>query len=270
MLVADSSSLVTQMGDSGGSEGSRRVLRATWETAALAPKTISGRLRAFDRAGGDAATRESVSAYLLTLEGLATRRGRLSDLRCAYRILIHLGLMGSDPTIGMPRVKAPRWSPRPLTVDEVGLLMDVRDEELSAWFRLALYAGLRASEIASLEADQLERWDAGWALRIVGKGRVEAVIPAHELVVEIMRHRTGRLWPITANTVTQRARYFMHLHGMKGGIHRCRHTFATRALAASDGDLLVVRDLLRHASVATTQIYTQIPRGKPFEVVARL
>lgn len=261
-----------RMGDAGANAACREALRATWTTAGLRPGTISNRLRAFDQVGGIEATRESVAAYLSAVPTLSTRRSRLSDLRCCFRTLVLLGLLERDPTVGLPRIKAPRWTPRPLSSDEVARLMAVEDDELRAWFTLALYAGLRASEIAALEAESLERWEAGWALRVVGKGGVEAVVPAHPFVVELMVGRRGRLFPTaTPNSVSHKAHYWMnHKLGMKGGIHRCRHTFATRALRVAEGDLLVVRDLLRHASVSTTQVYTQLPAGRPFEVVAML
>ena len=55
--------------------------------------------------------------------------------------------------------------------------------------------------------------------------------------------------------------------GVPGGIHRARHTFAMRVLQASDGDLLVVRDLLRHASVATVQHYVSCLPNQPRRVL---
>lgn len=266
----DCSTFVTITGDSHAS-ACLTALSTTWQTAGLAQGTIKNRLRAFQGCGGVAATRGSVAEYLMAIPGLSTRRSRLSDLRVSFRILIGLGLLDLDPTIGLPRVKAPRWMPKPLTPDEVELVLRHADGELHEWLMLALYAGLRSAEIAGLRGDQLERWEAGWALRVVGKGSKEGIVPVHGLILPILHGKTGRLYPgTTPNRVTNKAKYLFGKHGLTGGIHRCRHTFATRALAASSGDLLCVRDLLRHASVATTQIYTQLPGGRPFEVVALL
>lgn len=273
VLVAESSRFITPMGESGPGNLSAclSTLDGIWRTSGLLEKTIKHRLRVFVAVGGDQATPESISVYLRGIPKLSTRRERLSSLRCCFRALVFAGLMSSDPTVAMPRVKAPRWAPRPLTVEEAARLLQAEDPELQQWFTFGLFAGLRASEIAVVEAEQLELWDAGWTLRVVGKGSVEAVIPAHPKVIEILKDRSGRLYPeATGNAVTQRARYWMSKQGIKGGIHRTRHTFATRALAASSGDLLVVRDLLRHASVSTTQVYAQLPAGKPFEVMAKL
>ena len=248
----------------------RKYLHATWSAAGLKPKTIRHRLMAFEAAGGAEATRDSIVEYLRSLPALSTRRARQSDLRCCYRTLVLGGMLRSDPTLGMPRVRVPRWVPRPLSDEEVERLdklpSHVRDMAI-----LALYAGLRAAEIASLEANQLERWPQGWALRIVGKGDHVGTIPAHPRVVQLLRGRVGRIFPgATANSVSHAANYWFKRVGIEGGIHRCRHSFATRALEVSGNDLLAVRDLLRHASVSTTQVYTQLPSGRLFEVVREI
>ena len=233
--------------------------------------TIQHRLYAFTACGGANATAQYVRDYLQRVPSASTRRSRLSDLRCCYRTLVLAGLIDADPTIAVPRVKATRWQPRPLLEDEIHLLYEGLPEKQREWLVLALYAGLRASEVAALTGEQLERWPDGYALRVIGKGDVEATIPAHPRVVSIMLGKRGRLYPnATPNSVTHSMRYYFGLLGVRGGVHRARHTFATRALAAADGDLLAVRDLMRHASVATTQVYTQLPGGRLFEVMGQI
>lgn len=227
-------------------------------------------MTAFEAAGGATATAESITEYLNGLAAASTRRARLSDLRCSYRVLILGGLLRVDPTLALPKVRAPRWTPRPLSDEEIELLHEL-PEDVHRMVTLALYAGLRAAEIAKLEAKQLERWPQGWALRIKGKGGHVGTIPAHPRVVEVMKGHVGRLFPeATANSVSHAAHYWFARIGIEGGIHRCRHTFATRALEASGNDLLCVRDLLRHASVSTTQIYTQLPGGRLFDVMKQI
>lgn len=236
----------------------------------LKPATIRHRLTAFDAAGGAAASTETIAAYLRTLPAVSTRRARMSDLRCCYRTLILGGLLRVDPTLALPRVRAPRWTPRPLSDGEIEKFSEL-PQDVYEFVVLAFYNGLRAAEIARLEASQLERWPQGWALRIVGKGDHVATVPAHRKVVELLQGQTGRIYPgATPNSVSKSVHYWFDRVGIEGGIHRCRHSFATRALEASDGSLLVVRDLLRHASVSTTQIYTQLPASRMFEVVERL
>lgn len=268
--MTDSRGLATSGPESALDTACREYMVNVWRITGLAESTITRRVRLFRLVGRSDATTESIGAYLRTLPALSTRYSRLSEIRATYRLLVRGKLLRDDPTIDVPKVKNTRWTPRPLGPDEVGVLLACPDDELKAWFTLALYSGLRASEIAHLEAEQLEKWDHGWALRIVGKGGVEGVIPAHPFTVELLIGRTGRLWPVTPNHISSRAKRFMKRNGIEGGIHRCRHTFATRALHAAENDLLAVRDLLRHSTVATTQVYTQLPAGRLFEVMAKL
>lgn len=245
----------------------RHYLDSTWRAVGLRPLTIKHRLKAFEDVGGARASTESIVRYLQALPAASTRRARMSDLRCCYRTLILGGLLRVDPTLALPKVRAPRWTPRPLSDEEIELFAQL-PQDVYEFVILAFYNGLRAGEIAKLEASQLERWPQGWALRICGKGGHEATVPAHRRVVELLHGRSGRIFPgATANSVSKSVHYWFARVGIQGGIHRCRHSFATRALEASDNDLLAVRDLLRHASVSTTQIYTQLPGGRLFDVV---
>lgn len=257
--------------DSGEFEVCRRVLRFTWEAQGLKPRTIQNRLRAFEACGGPQATHASIMDYLATLTANSTRRARRSDIQVTFKTLLLAGVIGTDPSVALPKIRATRWTPRPLTDDEVQLLFDAADEEMRDMLTVALYAGLRASEIANLRAEQMERWNGRWALRIQGKGDVVGTIPAHPRVVQVLLGKRGPLWPgATANSVSHKANRLFRSVGLTGGIHRCRHTFATRALEASGQSLLVVRDLLRHASVSTTQVYTYLPDSKMFEAMAKI
>ena len=249
-------------------EACRRVLVRTWEAAGLKPRTIRARLSKFYAVGGAAATHESILDALAHLNTPSSRQSWRTDLRCTFRVLVAAGEVERDPTAALPKMRAPRWNPRPLAVDEVRRILDGTDGDMHQWIVMALWAGLRAAEIANLRGEQLELWPGGWVLRVHGKGGVEAVIPAHPRVVDVMRGRSGRLWPkATPDTVSQYTRMRFRALDVEGGIHRCRHTFATKALAASGNDLLAVRDLLRHSSVVTTQFYTRLADERLFEVV---
>ena len=198
----------------------------------------------------------------------SSRQSWRTDLRCTFRLLVALEVLDRDPTVALPKMRAPRWNPRPLAVDEVGRVLDGTSGVMHEWVVLAMWAGLRAAEIANVRGDQLEQWEGGWVIRVCGKGGTDAVIPAHPRVVQVLLGRAGRLYPTTTpDMVSQYTRVQFHKLGVPGGIHRCRHTFATRALAASGNDLLAVRDLLRHSSVVTTQFYTKLADQRLFEVM---
>lgn len=244
-------------------------IAAHWKSQGLAARTIEARLRAFRRAGGMNATKDSVEAYLACYASARTRRLHLSMLRTTYRIAVGMALMERDPTALIGRVRVPRSLPKPLNKNEVALALDQMKEPARTYLVLGLYAGLRACEIATVSVANLESYPGGWRLRVVGKGGHEGLVPAHKNVVEALS-RWQRPDRLTANAVTQAVRYEFHRLGIEGGVHRARHTFATNALAAADNDLLVVRDLLRHSSVATTQVYTALVEDRPANVVALL
>lgn len=244
-----------------------RELERVWQVAGLREKTIRTRIDLYRRAGGEEATRDSVEELLSRLRHPATRAQYLTQLRCTYRELLERELLERDPTLGVRPPRKPRQVPRPLDRREVDLLLAEAVEPVRSWVTVAMFAGLRASEVARLRGDHLELLEGGWTLRVVGKGDHVGLVPAHARVVEVLEDAgPGRLWPITAGWVSQRTRREFGRLGIVGGIHRCRHTFATRALAVS-GDLMVVRDLMRHASVATTQLYTQLADERPRAVV---
>ena len=262
------------MGDNKVSDATvkcRRVAVANWEAVGLKPRTIRARLSKFEAVGGAEATLESILAQFAHLNTASSRQSWRTDLRCTFRLLVAAGVLEHDPTVLLPRMRAPRWNPKPLAVDEVRRVLDGTTGDMHDWVTLALWAGLRAAEIAELRAEQLEMWPGGWVLRVLGKGDTDAVIPAHPRVVEVMLGRQGRLWPDTSPAmVSQYTRMRFRALGIEGGIHRCRHTFATRAMTASGNDLLVVRDLLRHSSVVTTQYYTKLADDRLFEVMEKI
>lgn len=243
-------------------------MRETWEVAGLAESTIRGRIAKFDAVGGVTATHESIMQRLAVLRQASSRQAWKSDLSCVFRLLLAVGLVAHDPTLSLPRIKAARWNPRPLSVTEVRAVLEGTSGDMHEWVTLAMWAGLRAMEIANLRGEHLELWEGGYVLRVRGKGGTDAVIPAHQKVVAIMAGRAGRLYPnVNPNIVSESTRLRFRKIGVPGGIHRCRHTFATRALAASGNDLLAVRDLLRHSSVSTTQFYTKHAETRLFEVM---
>lgn len=247
-----------------------------WLAQGLAERTVAARLREARKVGGPSASKESIEVYLASLQAPSTRRLRLSMLKTTYRLAVGLELVERDPTLLIGRVRVPRSLPKPLSRSELDRLLTQAREPARSYLILGAYAGLRACEIAAVRCTDLESYPGGWVLRIRnGKGGHEGLVPAHPKVVEVLGRdffgalKTGQEIHRTANGVSKCVGYEMKRLGIPGGIHRARHTFGTNSLAAS-GDLLVVRDLLRHASIATTQIYTALDQEKPAAVVAML
>jgi integrase/recombinase XerD len=130
---------------------------------------------------------------------------------------------------------------------------------------LAAYEGLRVHEMAKIRGEDVDL--AAGTLRVVGKGGVDAVLPLHPLVAaEADWHPNRGYWfpsktpgpHIQRSSVSGIIGDVMTRAGVPGSPHALRHYFGTEVLKASGGQLLVAQQLLRHASVATTQIYAEV------------
>jgi integrase len=200
-------------------------------------------------------------------------------LKSLFRSMNELGLIDNNPTLKLATIRRVRNQPRPLTDHEVSLLLNYNDpaslniQNVRDFVTLGCFAGMRAMEVSGIRGSDLELTQDGYMLRIRGKGNTDLSIPAHPAVVELInRHNTlGRLWWDQSATISQKVSKAMRYVGINNkSFHACRHYFATTALKASGGDLLVVRDLMRHTSVATTQRYTALEQSRPTAVVNML
>ena len=214
----------------------------------------------------------------------------LSSLRSFHRFLVREGVAERDPTRTVVRPKLPRSLPRPLPVDDVRRLVEAPDPATPAGSRdraalEAMYgAGLRVSELVGLDVDDLDL-ESG-AVRVLGKGGKEREVPLGRHAVEALEAYLTRTRPALA-TSRSRAAVFLNLRGgrltrqgvagiladaaRRAGIrkrvtpHTLRHSFATHLLEGG-ADVRVVQELLGHASVATTQVYTLVTREHLREV----
>jgi integrase/recombinase XerC len=245
----------------------------------------------------DAVRPAHIRRFLAHLHGKAYARAtisrKLSSLRALYRYLAARGLAASDPTVGIRAPRQPRRLPRFLYENDLEKLLSSPDPATPLGLRdrallETLYAtGLRVGELVSLTVEQ-----AGGAaeLRVVGKGRKERLVllgrTAQQAIgrylargrPQLLARRPGaeeekRLFlnarggPLTDRSV----RRVVHRHVLKAcaqhgiGPHALRHTFATHLLDAG-ADLRAVQELLGHASLASTQIYTHVTRRRLREV----
>lgn len=203
----------------------------------------------------------------------ASRRVYLGQLRSAFSDMARLGWIPADPTVGVKTAPVPRYSPRPLTPDQIAVLQGGLDGRSWDWSVLGMFAGLRASEAAAVEGRHLERRPAGWTLRIPnGKGGTDLAIPAHDQVVEVVQRygKAGRLWYVSGHSLSKTWSAAAEDAGLPGlRFHQCRHTFGT-TVYRSTRDLLVTQRVMRHASVSTTQVYAQLEDDIQFAAVAGL
>ena len=168
-----------------------------------------------------------------------------------------VGLVKHDPFATTRRPPKPNYRARPAGTDELLHVLEHAREPMRSWAVLAAYAGLRCVEIARLSGRDLVPDAEGWMLRIPeGKGSKPGNVPAHPLIVELLRDaESGRVWPtMNAQKVSQRGNAEMRRLGVRCRMHQLRHAFATE-LYKQTRDVLTVQHALRHEQLETTARY---------------
>lgn len=245
------------------------------------------RLRAEGRPGILRATTDDVRRFLARCPAATTRNRKLGDLRAFFRFLRETGRRtAAPPTDDLRRAKEGHHLPKPLKREEAAALLEAAT---SLGFRprhvvtLGLFAGLRRSEIAALRWDSFDFSDR--TLTVRGKGSKDRVIPLHPDAERAFREPDAALetpnghvfwtpwsWPghVQGQTIEKDIKRAAQLAGLRGvHPHRLRHTFATELLRGGT-DIRYVQALLGHASLATTQVYTQVVVEDLKPSVARL
>ncbi|UHD14304.1 tyrosine recombinase XerC [Thiocapsa bogorovii] len=209
-----------------------------------------------------------------------TLQRELSSLRSLYRWLLREGLAGSNPAVGVRAPKSPRRLPATLDADQLGSLLDhPADDDLltirdQAMIELFYSSGLRLAELVSVNVGDIDM--AEGELGVLGKGSKTRRVPvgskAREAVQRWMLVRanlaaaeepalfvSSRGTRINPRTVELRIARWAREHGATRDLHPhlLRHSFATHLLESS-GDLRAVQELLGHADIGTTQIYTHL------------
>lgn len=233
-----------------------------------------GLLRRIDKHPKDI-TSEDIEKVLITATNQKTKALYRTRFKSMFNSFREMGIVseGYDPLKSVPKIKSPRGLPRPFTQNEVNLLLSQANQPMRDMFTLSCFAGMRAMEIAQVRGVDLEEQSNGTYIRIPnGKGRTDLSLPAHPLVIEVIkRHNTmGRLWNHRANDVSIMCNAESRRLGINKKLHSGRHFFATNAYAASGGNLLAVMKLMRHSSVATTQVYAQLGDSIARDVVSNL
>ena len=218
------------------------------------------------------ATREDCERLIMRAKSQSTRANYASRLRSLFKALNKMHLVGgNDPTVDLPSIKKNRGVPKPITKAEFEKLMAESSEPFRSWFILGGLAGLRAMEVANIRGADLEEGNDGAILRVLGKGGTDLMIPVAPIVAQTIRdaNTLDRLWIITPNKLSAKAAKEMRrvLGANAKKFHSLRHFFATSMLEKSGGDLMAVKELMRHTTVATTQIYTQLAQGRTRSLV---
>jgi integrase len=221
-------------------------------------------LRLNDISHPEFATTEDLEKAVMKSPGLSTKKTNVNRYKMIYRHLLYLKLIPEreSPAEKLPRIRKPKSMPRPFTHNEVALIMTEAKEPQKHWFILSCFAGLRAAEISLVKGADLEELQDGYMIRIpAGKGGTDLALPAHPVVVEMIKsyNTLGRLWPtMFPHSLSVAACKELRRLGINKKLHSGRHYFATNAYSVSNGDLLAVSKLMRHASPATTAIYAEL------------
>jgi integrase/recombinase XerC len=239
--------------------------------------------------GADART---LRAYLAALHerGLARTSiaRRLAALRSFFRFLMRRGRASANPAREVTTPKLPRKLPAYLPIDESEALLRVAAPPAAGGARdraiLELFyaTGIRVAELAGLDVEDLDLREG--AVRVLGKGRKERIVPVGRKAVEALRAYLGRegereRGPVFLNgrggRLTVRSVHrIVRARARAAGLHRrvsphtLRHTFATHLLDAG-ADLRLIQELLGHARLGTTQKYTHVSTDRLMKVYDR-
>lgn len=243
-------------------------LRAAGQT----PGTIGQRTYHLRRLAVDHA---AASPWDLTLDDLttwlgahdwsvATRRMYRASLRAFYRWAQMTQRVGDDPALLLPPVRVPEGQPRPAPETVIVNALERADDRTNLMIRLAATVGLRRSELAIVHTDDVQRYGDGWQLRVLGKGGKTRVLPLPDALGEALSKLPPGYafpgWDQEPMTPAHIGKIVSRVLGAGWTTHTLRHRFASKAYLA-DRDIMAVRDLLGHANVRTTQIYTAVPVG---------
>jgi integrase/recombinase XerD len=248
----------------------------------------AGFLEAHGIGGPEEVSPEDLRAWVFSLKesGLAATsiRRAQSAVRTYYSFLLAEGAVEEDPTERLESPRIGRRLPRVLSRDEVGRFVEAPDPDSALYWRnraileLLYASGLRVSELADLGLASVDL-DEGF-ITVFGKGSKERLVPvgapALRALVRYLRDvrpgldrgkGSGRVFlnarggPLSRMAVWKLVKESARRAGIKTKVspHTLRHTFATHLLEGG-ADLAAVQELLGHADISTTQIYTHVDR----------
>jgi integrase/recombinase XerD len=207
----------------------------------------------------------------------------IESLRQFYKFLNSEDIIKTNHTLYLASPRIPESLPSMLTFDEVMLLLNAitDDDEVNvrnrAMLELLYATGLRVSELINLKFSNINLEDN--FLRVIGKGSKERLVPFGEKARNFVNIYLSKRKPYTDPTDNifisrlgkklSRVEFWRQLKNIakKAGInknitpHTLRHSFATHLLAGG-ADIRFVQEMLGHASIATTQIYTHLDKDK--------
>ena len=203
----------------------------------------------------------------------------LSSIRAFYRYLLKTDEVSTNPAIGIITPKTARKLPKLLDVDQTCQLLEIKENDVlairdKAILELIYSSGLRLAEIISLDIDDIDFSDR--VLTVTGKGKKTRSIPIGKYAIQAIDDWLKNRQALTSNnkkalfisnrgnrisprSIQQRIKKWAIKQGLSTHVypHMLRHSFASHILESS-GDLRAIQELLGHADISTTQIYTHL------------
>ncbi|MBP1155172.1 MULTISPECIES: site-specific tyrosine recombinase XerD [unclassified Paenibacillus] len=240
----------------------------------------------------------NITGYLLRLKqkgrATATLSRNMVSIRALYQYMVKVRRMESDPSMHMETPKLEKRIPKVLSVSEMERLLEspltstpngMRDKAMLE----VLYAtGIRVSELISLDVDSVNL-TVGF-IRCIGKAGKERIVPLGGIASQYVTEYIDTMRPkLLKQSKSEEALFINHLgtritrqgfwkiikrYALESNIqmeitpHTLRHSFAAHLLE-NGADLRSVQEMLGHADISTTQIYTQVGRGKIKDVYNR-
>lgn len=225
-----------------------------------------------------------IRRFIAQLHGKGFSGRSLARMLSAWRGFYHYLARNQDyvcnPCVGVHAPKSPRSLPHTLSPEEAAKLLEISiDDDLmalrdKAMFELCYSSGLRLAELTALRPADLSFSDG--TARVTGKGDKTRIVPigsqAIQALCEWMKRREILVKPgttalfisrygknISSRSISQRLKIQAVRQGIIANVHPhvLRHSFASHLLQSS-GDLRAVQEMLGHASISTTQIYTHL------------
>ncbi len=229
------------------------------------------------------AATEQIEAWYAHLRRQGKARATLTiypyHVNCFYAWATANGYLDGDPAVAIKRPRCPRGLPRPVTEELVARALELPEPARTAVI-LAGFGGLRASEVARCWREHITQ---EMILIPVAKGGDPATVPTHPYVWQELHDRPGgplivnrRGGEVSGHWVTDhirealiRAGLRFDERGQRVTLHRWRHRFGT-LIQTEQGDLRLTQECMRHASIASTIIYTLVTPGRRTAAVASL
>ena len=226
---------------------------------------------------------EHVRAFSATCfrKGLSPRsiQRRLSAARSFFRYLVRERVVATNPVTSIVSPKSKKRLPGNLDADRMARLLDIPGDGAivdrdRAILELLYSSGLRLAELVDLNVDDVDVADA--TVRVTGKGNKDRIVPVGRQALKALRQWavtrgdlaaadenamfvSNRGTRISPRSVQARVKHWARQQGIDANVypHLFRHSFATHVLESSH-DLRGVQELLGHANISTTQVYTHL------------